>query len=282
MKLNLLLSASALFASTISANRFLQNATATMATMTAATSMASMDMSYESPHTNLTLSGVFPNPTAYQIYEYEYYTMRTADGVRQYHNELRIKGFNLTGYLADGTNSFYFDIENPNLSKAPAIDIMRCVALSTRNNATANFTCFDMYASTSESVPVQDTQNDVSFVSGKSSLIFYTVGTTNFVDIRAHCHRKYDADAITQDIQIPEGSTINLDFSFGQLKGATRVNKFSAGSVAAKTPVIDSSNAFKLLSNLAILPCFSSIFLICYNLTFNFILFEKYLIFMFS
>jgi hypothetical protein len=162
-----------------------------MATLT----MATMDMSYESPHTNLTLSSVFPNPTAYQSYEYEYYTMRTADGVRQYHNEHRIKGFNLTGYLADGTNSFYIDIEANNLSKSPAKDIMRCVALSNRNNATANLTCFDMYALTSDALPLQDTQNDVSFVSGKSSLNFYTVGTTNFVDIRAHCHRKYDADA---------------------------------------------------------------------------------------
>jgi hypothetical protein len=72
-----------------------------------------------------------------------------------------------------------------------------------------------MYATSNDSAPLIDTQNDVSFVSGKSSLIFYTVGTTNFVDIRAHCHRKYDADANSQDIQIQEGSTINLEVSFG-------------------------------------------------------------------
>lgn len=71
MKLNLLLSASALLATTINANRSLQNTTAvaTMATMDMATT--TMDMSYESAHKNLTISAVFPNPTAYQSYEYE-------------------------------------------------------------------------------------------------------------------------------------------------------------------------------------------------------------------
>ncbi len=124
-----------------------------MATMDMATT--TMDLSYESAHKNLTISAVFPNPTAYQSYEYEYYTMRTAAGVKEYHNEHRIKGFNLTGYLADGTNSFYIDIANPNLSsKSPAFDIIRCVALSNRNNATANLTCFDMYALTNDSVPM--------------------------------------------------------------------------------------------------------------------------------
>ena len=75
--------------------------------------MAAMDLAYESAHTNVTLSAVFPNPSAYQSYDYEYYTMRTASGERQYHLEHRIKGFNLTGYLADGTNSFYIDLANP-------------------------------------------------------------------------------------------------------------------------------------------------------------------------
>ena len=108
--------------------------------------MAAMDLAYESAHTNVTLSAVFPNPSAYQAYDYEYYTMRTASGERQYHLEHRIKGFNLTGYLPDGTNSFYIDLANPSInSKAPAFDIIRCVALSNRNNATANLTCFDMY-----------------------------------------------------------------------------------------------------------------------------------------
>ena len=214
MKLYLLLcSASALLATTINANRFLQTTSASaMATM----DMGTMNMSYESSHTNLTLSIAFPNPTAYQTYEYEYYTMRTPSGERQYHMEHRIKGFNLTGYLTDGTNSFYIDIANPNsLTQSPAYDIIRCVALSNKNNATANLTCYDMYSLTNDSLPVLDTQNDVSFVSGKSSLNFYTVGTTNFVDIRAHCHRKYDADANSQDIQIQDGSTINLEVSFG-------------------------------------------------------------------
>ena len=143
MKLNILLcTASAILAARINANRFLQNVTAI-----AATTMA-MDMSYESDHTNLTLSIPFPNPTAYQSYEYEYYTMRTAAGVRQFHNEHRIKGLNLTGYLTDGTNSFYIDVANPifGSSQGPAYDIIRCTALSNKNNVTANLTCFDMFA----------------------------------------------------------------------------------------------------------------------------------------